>query len=68
MNEPWQQALPQDTIMHHEVQLRRVQQHFVQSICSCGWLGAARRSDRLAADEGRDHAILYDGAFSNKPA
>jgi hypothetical protein len=50
--------------MQHEVHLRRVQQHFIQAGCSCGWLSAARRSESLAAEEGRDHAILYDGAFS----
>lgn len=50
--------------MQHEVSLRRVQQHFVQAACSCGWVSAARRSESLAAEEGRDHAILYDGAFS----
>ena len=52
--------------MHHEVRLKRVQQHFVQSTCSCGWLSAARRSEPLASEEGRDHAILYDGAFTNQ--
>jgi hypothetical protein len=51
-------------MMQHEVHLRRVQQHFIQAACSCGWLSAARRSESLAAEEGRDHAILYDGAFS----
>ena len=50
--------------MQHEVCLRRVQTYFVQAVCSCGWVSAARRSESLAADEGRDHAILYDGAFS----
>ena len=66
MDEPLQQAPPQETIMHHEVRLKRVQQHFVQSTCSCGWLSAARRSEPLASEEGRDHAILYDGAFTNQ--
>ncbi len=51
-------------MMQHEVHLRPVQQHFIQAGCSCGWLSAARRSESLAAEEGRDHAILYDGAFS----
>lgn len=64
MNEERQSASPQDTMMQHEVSLRRVQQHFVQAACSCGWVSAARRSESLAAEEGRDHAILYDGAFS----
>lgn len=50
--------------MQHEVRLRRVQRHFVQAMCSCGWLSAARHSEALAAEEGKDHAILYDGAFS----
>ena len=50
--------------MQHEVRLRGVQRYFVQAVCSCGWLSAARRSQALAAEEGRDHAILYDGAFS----
>lgn len=65
MNEQRQSAPPQETMMH-EVGLRRVQQHFVQAVCSCGWLSAARRSESLAADEGRDHAILYNGAFSEE--
>ena len=64
MPEDPQQAPPQDSIMQHEVRLVRVQQHFVQAACSCGWVSAARRSESLAAEEGRDHAILYDGAFS----
>ncbi len=63
MNDERPSAPPQETIMQHEVCLRRVQQHFVQAVCSCGWLSAARRSESLAADEGRDHAILYGGAF-----
>jgi len=53
-------------MMQHEVCLRRIQQHFVQAVCSCGWLAAARRSESLAAEEGRDHAILYNGAFSGE--
>lgn len=64
MHENQQQLSPQGTMMQHEVHLRRVQQHFIQASCSCGWLSAARRSESLAAEEGRDHAILYDGAFS----
>lgn len=64
MNQERQSAPPQETMMQHEVCLRRVQQHFVQAVCSCGWVSAARRAESLAADEGRDHAILYDGAFS----
>ncbi len=64
MNEERQSAPLQETMMQHEVNLRRVQQHFVQAACSCGWISAARRSESLAAEEGRDHAILYDGAFS----
>ena len=63
-----QRALPQDTMMHHEVQMKCVQQHFIQSTCSCGWLSAARMSESIAAEEGRDHAILYDGAFSSNLA
>lgn len=64
MHEDQQQAPPQETMMQHEVRLERVQQHFIQAMCSCGWLSAARRSESLAAEEGRDHAILYDGGFS----
>lgn len=64
MNQDRQSAPPQETMMQHEVCLRRVQQHFVQAVCSCGWVSAARRAESLAAEEGRDHAILYDGAFS----
>lgn len=64
MNQERQSAPPQETMMQHEVCLRRVQQHFVQAVCSCGWISAARRAESLAADEGRDHAILYEGAFS----
>jgi len=64
VQENQQQVSPQETMMQHEVHLRRVQQHFIQAACSCGWLSAARRSESLAAEEGRDHAILYDGAFS----
>lgn len=64
MNMERRSAPPQETMMQHEVRLRRVQQHFVQAVCSCGWVSAARRSESLAAEEGRDHAILYDGAFS----
>lgn len=64
MNQERQSAPPQETMMQHEVCLRRVQQHFVQAVCSCGWVSAARRAESLAADEGRDHAILYEGAFS----
>ena len=52
--------------MQHEVRLTRVQQHFVQATCTCGWVSAARRAESLAAEEGRDHAILYDGAFSEE--
>lgn len=66
MNEQRPSAAPQETMMQHEVCLRRVQQHFVQAVCSCRWVSAARRSESLAADEGRDHAILYDGAFSEE--
>lgn len=66
MNEERQSAPPQETMMQHEVCLRRVQQHFVQAVCSCGWLSAARLSESLAAEEGRDHAILYNGAFSEE--
>ena len=62
------QPVPRDTMMHHEVQVRRVQRHFLQSVCSCGWLGAARRSSSLAAEEGQDHAILFDGAFTGIPS
>lgn len=51
--------------MQHEVTITRVQQHFIQAICTCGWVSAARRSEALAADEGRDHAILYDGGFNS---
>jgi hypothetical protein len=64
VNQERQSAPPQETMMQHEVCLRRVQQHFVQAVCSCGWVSAARRAESLAADEGRDHAILYEGAFS----
>ena len=64
MNEERQSAPPQETMMQHEVCLRRVQRYFVQATCTCGWVSAARRSESLAAEEGRDHAILYDGAFS----
>lgn len=64
MSEERKSASLQETMMQHEVRLRRVQQHFVQAMCTCGWLSAARRSEALAAEEGRDHAILYDGAFS----
>ena len=64
MNEERRSAPLQETMMQHEVSLRRVQRHFVQATCSCGWVSAARRSESLAAEEGRDHAILYDGAFS----
>ena len=64
MNQDRQSAPPQETMMQHEVCLRCVQQHFVQAVCSCGWVSAARRAESLAAEEGRDHAILYDGAFS----
>ena len=64
MNEERRSAPLQETMMQHEVSLRRVQRHFVQARCSCGWVSAARRSESLAAEEGRDHAILYDGAFS----
>ena len=59
-----EQPLPSDTMMHHEVHVRHVQRHFLQSVCSCGWLGAARRSRSLAAEEGQDHAILFDGEFT----
>jgi hypothetical protein len=54
----------QETMMQHEVHLKRVQRHFVQATCTCGWVSSARHSESLAAEEGRDHAILYDGAFS----
>ena len=64
MRQDQQQPLPRDTMMHHEVHVRYVQRHFLQSVCSCGWLGAARRSPSLAAEEGQDHAILFDGAFT----
>lgn len=64
MKQERRSAPPQETMMQHEVRLRRVQRHFVQAVCSCGWLSAARRSESLAAEEGRDHAILFDGAFS----
>lgn len=64
MSEEQRSAPLQDTMMQHEVRLRRVQRHFVQAMCSCGWLSAARHSEALAAEEGKDHAILYDGAFS----
>ena len=50
--------------MQHEVRLARVQSHFVQALCTCGWVSAARRAESLAAQEGRDHSILYDGAFN----
>lgn len=64
MSEDRQPASTPGTMMQHEVRLRGVQRYFVQAVCSCGWLSAARRSQALAAEEGRDHAILYDGAFS----
>ena len=64
MPEEAQSAPPQASIMQHEVHLRRIQQHFVQAVCSCGWMSAARRSEGLAAEEGRDHAILFDGGFT----
>jgi hypothetical protein len=66
VNERRQSAPTQETMMQHEVCLRRIQQHFVQAVCSCGWVAAARRSESLAAEEGRDHAILYNGAFSGE--
>ena len=59
-----QQAPHQESIMQHEVRLARVQSHFVQALCTCGWVSAARRAESLAAQEGRDHSILYDGAFN----
>ncbi|MCH9679639.1 MAG: hypothetical protein GKR84_05820 [Candidatus Nanopelagicales bacterium] len=62
------QPVPRDTMMHHEVQVRRVQRHFLQSVCSCGWLSAARRSSSLAVEEGQDHAILFDGASTGIPS
>lgn len=65
MSEDVQSALPEGSIMQHEVTITRVQQHFIQAICTCGWVSAARRSEALAADEGRDHAILYDGGFNS---
>lgn len=67
MSENPQSAPLQDSIMQHEVRLTRVQHHFVQAVCSCGWLSAARRAESLASEEGRDHAILYEGAFSSEP-
>jgi hypothetical protein len=62
-----QQPLPRDTMMHHEVQVRRVQRHFLQSVCSCGWIVAARRFPSLATEEGQDHAIPFGGAFTGIP-
>lgn len=59
-----QVAVGQGTMMQHEVYLKRVQRRFVQATCSCGWVSSARHCESLAAEEGRDHAILYDGAFS----
>lgn len=52
--------------MQHEVHMTLIQQHFIQAVCSCGWVSAARRSEGLAAEEGRDHAILYDGGFTSQ--
>ncbi len=66
MPEEPQPAPAQESIMQHEVHLARVQQYFVQASCTCGWVSAARRAESLAAEEGRDHAILYDGAFSEE--
>ena len=68
MRQDQQQPLPRDTMMHHEVHVRHVQRHFLQSVCSCGWLGAARRSPTLATEEGQDHAILFNGAFTGIPS
>lgn len=61
-----QSAPSQETIMQHEVHMTLIQQHFIQAVCSCGWVSAARRSEGLAAEEGRDHAILYDGGFTSQ--
>ena len=64
LHQDQEQPLPRDTMMHHEVHVRHVQRHFLQAVCSCGWLGAARQSPSLAAEEGQDHAILFDGEFT----
>lgn len=65
MSEELPSAPAEAPIMQHEVTMTRVQQHFIQSVCTCGWVSAARRSESLAAEEGRDHAILYDGGFNS---
>ncbi len=45
----------------HEIRLLERPGGFLQAVCSCGWLGAARSSRVLARQEARDHALLYAG-------
>ena len=44
----------------HDVEV--VDHHrFAQAVCSCGWLGAARRARASARSEADDHALLFRG-------
>lgn len=67
MDEQQEQHLPPPAVpdaappVRHEVSL--VDHHrFIQSVCSCGWVGSGRRARHLAREEARDHALLYAGA------